>query len=209
MVTVGYVRDGSGAVRYGRQGEARLGGVGSGLVCRVEAGMVRQGRHGCHFIGKEEKSTMVYQWSNYNYKVKAQVVGEEIEKIKAKEGAISSEIIVKNAKSANSPLHPLFEWNDTVAADKFRKYQANQILHCLVIVEEDKEPTRAFVNIESGTKPGQKGLFLNIQDALTNENTREVVLRNAYAELIAFKQKYAKLSELAKVIIAIDEVISE
>lgn len=153
---------------------------------------------------------MVYKWNGYNYPVKAEVVGREFELIEKEEGELSPESIVERATDKSSALHPLFEWNDKIAAHTYRIEQARIIVHNLVIIEEKPEVEeivyRAFVNVN---EPGKKGRFINIKDAIESEESREVLLRTAISELISFKRKYQKLAELTKVFISIDEIVRE
>lgn len=148
---------------------------------------------------------MVYKWSGYSYKINAQIVGEEIEKIEQKKGSFTPRDIVKTAQAEKNPLHPLFEWDDKKAADAHRLQTARQILCCLIKVEKDQKPVRAFVNIETKA-PTKQGLFANIRTAMETAETREIVLQNALAELMAFKSKYASLIELSSVFEAIEKL---
>lgn len=150
---------------------------------------------------------MVYKWNSYNYSVSAQVVGEEIEKIKKKKNEFTTKDFVNAARSEKSVLHPLLEWNDKEGAEKYREYQARLIIARLMVVpEKTEEPeTRAFVCV-SPLHTHEKGRFTTIKEALENTQTKEVVLKNALAELSAFKRKYQTLTELSKVIKAIDEL---
>lgn len=48
-----------------------------------------------------------------------------------------------------------------------------------------------------------QGRYINIADAMTDQETREIVLTRAMRELETFRQKYSDLSELADVFAAI------
>lgn len=148
---------------------------------------------------------MVYKWQGYNYSVNPQTVGEEIEKIEQKKGKVTPADIVKKAKATSSPLHNLFEWDDKKAADAYRIHTARQVLCCLVRVEDGQAPTRAFVNIETKA-PAKQGLFVNIQSAMADAMSREIVLKNALLELESFQRKYATLTELSNVFLAIEQL---
>jgi hypothetical protein len=149
---------------------------------------------------------LVYKWSTYNFKVDAQKVGETLEALEAKNGNFSAQDMVDEARKKRSVLHPLFEWDDAKAAEAYRVTQANNILHCLV-VQDDKveEPVRAFVNV-SINGVARKGTFMNIQSAMSDSLSKEIVLKNAIMELAAFKRKYEKLEELQEVFKAINNV---
>ena len=68
----------------------------------------------------------------------------------------------------------------------------------------DAKPQRAFVNIVDDDS--KKARYMNVADALSNEETRYAVLGRALRELRSFQEKYSALSELAGVFAAIDSV---
>ena len=63
-----------------------------------------------------------YSWSGYEQKVSAQIVGEHLKTLEAKHGRVTRELLLDSAKDKESPVHSLFEWDDTKAAEKFRGY---------------------------------------------------------------------------------------
>lgn len=87
---------------------------------------------------------VVWKFNNL-YKADAEKVSKEIESIS---NATPSSIL-EFARNENSELHKCFEWDDTVAAEKYRLQQARNIVCNLVYQEEKKEePTklRVFYN---------------------------------------------------------------
>lgn len=147
---------------------------------------------------------MVYKWKTYQYKVSADVVGKHFEELEKVTGNITSEIVLDSARNEDSPIHSLFEWDDSIAAEQYRLKQATTLICNLAVeIETDKKPIecRAFMEVTD-----QKvGTFMNVQSAFENHDTRQIVLDRAKRELTMFKQKYKNLNELAKVFDAIDE----
>lgn len=146
---------------------------------------------------------MVYKWKTVNYSVPANVVGEYFEELEASKGALTNQIVLDGAREESSPIHPLFEWDDQVAAEQYRLNQATKLICNLTVeIETEEKPieVRAYMNV-SEQKAGE---FINATQAFKNVETREIVLKRAYQELAAFKQKYKNLKELAKVFEAID-----
>lgn len=153
---------------------------------------------------------MVYQWKR-NMPVDAQKAGEHLEKLEKKHGEVTPEIVLKDAKQEKSVLHSCFEWDDKKAAEGYRLTQARFILQNLTVCVEkegEEEPTltRAFVNVSPVSMSGNKGSYLSITNALSDEESRKIVLRNAMSELISYKRKYEELNELQEVFMAIDHV---
>ena len=161
---------------------------------------------------------MVYQRKHdYEYRegwhpsVDANTVGGVMEEIESRNGTITSELFLEASRAEDSPTHDVFDWDDSSAAEKYRLHQAAKTICAIRVVvrtekERDKPPemTRAFVNIvEDGSR---KAHYMNVSDALSNEETRCAVLARAMRELRSFQEKYSALSELAEVFAAIDNV---
>lgn len=74
-------------------------------------------------------------------------MGRSIEKLYAEKGACAPEDLVNMARPKNSPIHSAFLWDDTEAAELYRKHQARSIIKSVMVVYEDEaEPTQAFVH---------------------------------------------------------------
>lgn len=152
---------------------------------------------------------MVYSWNNYGYSVDANIVGQEFEKIEKKYGEVTRENVLESATPEDSPMHSIFEWDDSVAAHNYRLTQATKLilnLHCEVETPK-KEPIK--VNAYYNVSENKSGSFINVESAFSNPDTKEIVLKRALDELEAFKAKYKELKELAKIFDAIDELVEK
>ena len=110
--------------------------------------------------------------------------------------------IVDAARDEGTELHRCFEWNDSVAAEKYRLTQARTIVCNLVIKrpesEEEQPKVRYFYKTESGSgyKPST---FIFKQD-----DEYQALLKRAWEELRIFKAKYSTLKELEEILSLID-----
>ena len=151
---------------------------------------------------------MVYEWGIDKYPVDAQIAGETIEALKSELGKdyIEAEDLLNASRAENAPLHSCFEWDDTIAAEKYRLNQAGDIIRNITvkIVDASEKPqvVRALVNV---SPQNEKGKYVSIQTAMVKGEYRDQVLKNALIELQNFKRKYQSYSELATVFTAIDE----
>lgn len=127
---------------------------------------------------------------------------EEIQTIGEK---VTPEQIVDYARNDTSELHKLFEWDDTVAAEKYRIIQAQGIVRNLVYVpaKKDDPPVRV-LQITTETHEYQPTRFF-----LKQEDQYTALLKRALAELNAFKRKYKSLTELDKIFSDIDEILDK
>lgn len=129
------------------------------------------------------------------YKADAQKVADEIGNER-----ISPAEVLEKARDVNSELHKCFEWNDSIAAEKYRLQQARGILINLVYKEKEsnEEPVRTF-QITS-----QRNVYQPTVSFLVQEDEYQNLLKRAKSELKSFKKRYHTLSELQEVFEAIE-----
>lgn len=130
----------------------------------------------------------------------AQKVADEILSIGA---AATTAQILDKARDEQTELHKCFDWNDAVAAEKWRLQQARNIVCNLVYKETSNEPSppvRLFFKTDS--ESGYKPTSLILQ----NKDEYQKLLSRALSELNSFKAKYKTLSELDGVFDAIDQL---
>lgn len=58
---------------------------------------------------------------------------------KRNNGRLEPSAVVDDARSEDSPLHELFEWDDSAAAERFREHQARNIIASVRVVIETQE----------------------------------------------------------------------
>ena len=142
---------------------------------------------------------MSVMWSMKLFKADANKVYADLEKIKEK----TPQIIVDYAEAhPKSELHKCFTWDDTKAANEWRKYEARQVVRLLVFKDDsEEEPTkiRVLQKVSEGYKP--------VTQIVRNEDEYKELLKRAKAELSAFRQRYKTLVELESVLEAIDALL--
>lgn len=148
-----------------------------------------------------------YEWSGFKYAVSAQTVGEECEKIEARDGAVTQESLVDSARSEGSAIHGLFEWDDRIAGEKWRLNQARVILSNLKVTVLDsggQEPqkVRAYLN---PNPIDARASYFNVQQSMQDLDLRSGVLARAEKELRCFTEKYRTLTELCTIFDSIEE----
>lgn len=147
---------------------------------------------------------MVYKWkTGSQHKVPASVAGAEMDRL-MEEGRMTAQALVDDSRPEDAPLHAEFEWDDSIAAERFREDQARAMIrHLTVQIEANNEAyqVRQYFVVQKESKT-----YEPIQLILQDEDKTAMLLDQAKRELQAFKAKYACLKELAAVIKAIDSV---
>lgn len=147
---------------------------------------------------------MVYKWkTGAVIGISAQIAGEECERLAA-EGRLTAKDLLDDNRPKDAPLHKAFEWDDAIAAEKYRTDQAAHIIRSVVVVPEteDREPTRAFFTVE-------RKVYEPVKIVISDDRKRAKLLEIAYKELTAFRRKYKSLSQLTPIFDAIDEVAKQ
>ena len=136
------------------------------------------------------------------YPVDAQTAGEELDRIYNKNGRLNPKDIVDESRPTEAPLHPCFEWDDAVAAEKYREVQASNLVRCIVTECETKEKeiveVRAFPCVQQTYQP--------IEVVVKSEEKTTDLMQSAIEELKAFQRKYATLKQLSPVFEAIEKI---
>lgn len=127
------------------------------------------------------------------------VIGE-LKKIAARNGGIlRPEDVVNTARDKNNVLHKSFEWDNTIAAEQYRLFQARQLIRVTVeLVGGTEETGKVFVSLSSDSCKSGGGYRL-LTEVLTDEDQRKELLRDAVDDMNVFIKKYYFLKELASV----------
>ena len=147
----------------------------------------------------------IIKWSiNGIFKADANKCYEEIQQIGDE---VKPEQVLDKARDEDSELHKCFDWNDSTAAEKYRLFQAKQVINHLIVIqrndeEKESQPVqfRVMLKNERTKESGYKQTIVMVRD----EDEYRKLLEQAYAELHSFKQKYSCLSELANILELID-----
>ena len=153
---------------------------------------------------------MVYKWKDGTYissQVKPEIAGKCIEKIIKKKGKVTPASLLDEAKHDKHPLHDYFEWNNTIAAEKYRRVQAGYLIRHITIEskagEDNPVSIRAFISVMSDNN---KKHFTTITSAMKDPALRNQVLQKAMEDLVVWEKRYKDLKEFSSVFEAIKAV---
>lgn len=152
------------------------------------------------------------------HKVSAEVAGKVCQELSASSGGLTPKRLVDVSRPADAPMHDEFEWNDGIAAEKYREEQAQKVIQHLIIVRTDNETERnvRLIEKEEETKQEEESdevadrgfvstgertsQYVPLYSALSNEVWKANLLEAARRDMRVFISKYRRLEELAQVI---------
>jgi tRNA A37 N6-isopentenylltransferase MiaA len=124
-----------------------------------------------------------------------QIVGDTLADIEDRHGVIDPHTVVDESRPEDAPLHPVFEWRDEVAAEKWRLEQARRVVRSVeIVVDHRSESTQiAYVNIQS------QGGYVSAAAIRSQPDLYEEARLSYLSRLEAASVQLAKLEELAPV----------
>jgi tRNA A37 N6-isopentenylltransferase MiaA len=124
-----------------------------------------------------------------------QIVGDTLADIEDRYGVINPHTVVDESRPKDAPLHPIFEWRDEVAAEKWRVEQARRVVRSVEIIAEDcNKPTQiAYVNIQS------QGGYVSAATVRSQPDLYEEARQAYRSRLDAAQMQLAKMEDLAPV----------
>lgn len=142
-------------------------------------------------------------WVGRRFKGNAEAVYNEIQELGE---SYTPDEIVEKAKDPTTELHKCFDWDDTIAAAKWRKHTARLICCSLqvVVAKEEKEPVTYRLIQNDRSEQAYKPVTLTVR----NDSEYDRLLKQAKMELKAFKERYKRITELETVIDEIDRIIN-
>lgn len=102
--------------------------------------------------------------------------------------------LVDIARPANSEFHCMFEWNNTVAAEKFRLEQARQYVKSVsIVINVNNEIGFVTIKANSSVKMPENisREYFTLNEASDRADIRQALIRQIRSDMMAFIQKYA------------------
>jgi len=131
-------------------------------------------------------------------------------------GVLNPHDVVKVARDPKHLLHDRFEWDDSTAAEAYRLAQASSLIRRVrLTVMRSTGPDREITvstTRQYQSRPSMRtktGGYEPIDQLLADDDKRRELLAQVLSELTAYRKRYAELSELEAVWVAVDEAITD
>lgn len=126
-----------------------------------------------------------------------QVIGEALAKIAdEKNGELTPQAVLDAARIKTSPLNPHFEWNDSVAAEKYRLDQARNLIRIVRVEDDTAEDgtSPAYISINDGDGRAYRAL----DTVKRSVDLQIALLKQARRDLEAWEKRYRDLGDICK-----------
>lgn len=117
-------------------------------------------------------------------------------------GKLTPELVVDVAKDESHPLHHRFEWDDTIAGEKYRRSQASELIRSVEVVYKDKNTVTQRVRAFHAVTRIDGASYVPVTEVAENPDMQAMVLAAAEREWKTLKKKYAHLTEFLDLVSA-------
>jgi hypothetical protein len=127
-------------------------------------------------------------------------------------GVLNPRMVLDRARDPDNPLHGYFEWDDAEASEAYRLAQVGALIRHVRFTVVRADPITRTINVTTTrgyqSRPSMRqrsGGYESIDDILRDAAKRADLLGQVVRELSAYRRRYAELSELDPVWLAVDE----
>lgn len=125
-------------------------------------------------------------------------------------GVLKVEDVLTEARDESSPLHKHFEWDDSEAAEQYRRQQARALIQKCKITLIDSQPIeiRAFVSLPTDRENG--GGYRLTSEVMGDDRMKAELIRDIQLTIARWTQKLHLLDQdLAEAIIDLDARVNK
>jgi hypothetical protein len=160
----------------------------------------------------------VIQWKvGYRAKCSAEDAYKILEGIRKRDGNITPQAVLEEAKPESSPIHKaIYDKGQKAAATAYFEENARKMTRSIDVIYvkkgAPKTGTAAFVSVKmptEGSKEPVKNAYQSTEEVMKDPVQRDEVLGRAIREAISYRRKYAALQELSQVFKVIDLFVEE
>ncbi len=159
--------------------------------------------------GNDQQEITFQYRDGYWGKVPAQVVGAAVMDIRSRNGICRPGDLVEAARSPSSLLHPMFDWDDTTAAERYREVQARGAINALRFTIKSRDCSErvapAFVSVTRQTEEERRG-YVPFFEVMSREDYRRQAIYECLRMIRGLQSRYGAYTELALIWSAAQEI---
>lgn len=136
------------------------------------------------------------------------VIAKCLNRIERSQGIITPQAVVDFAKPKSSPLHKYFQWDDTIAAARYREWQARELIAKVEVkVSGTNHIIRQFVNVSVRDENDVEVQgYMHIENTEKSASLKDQVLSYARSQLLLWKKRFGGYKEFYEVVKAIESL---
>lgn len=125
----------------------------------------------------------------------------ELQSIYQRRHILTPPVVVEEARSVESPLHSHFEWDDTVAGEKYRLVQASELIRSVRVTYTSPDGAQKDVRQWLSVSHSEvERSYLPLEQVVDDPFSYRLVLQEMERDMAALQRKYGHLKEFAETV---------
>jgi hypothetical protein len=113
---------------------------------------------------------------------------------------LTPRLVVDLARKPSHPLHSRFEWDDSIAGERYRESQARDLIQSVKIRFTRRNKQEADVRHFVSVRREDGYSYMPIEDVAHDEITTQIVLRDMEREWRQLQAKYGHMKEFIQLV---------
>lgn len=131
---------------------------------------------------------------------------EQLQSIYDRHGRLTPELVLDEARSEGHPLHTRFEWDDAVAAERYRREQAHELIQSVKISYAQADGRRTEIRAFHAVRMPTGYSYEPAEQIVQDDMATRILLADMEREWQALKRRYQQFAEFAAMVRADLEV---
>ncbi len=110
-------------------------------------------------------------------------------------GTLTPQIVLDEARDPSHPLHHRFEWNDAVAAEKYRREQAHELIKSVKISYANPEGKQSEIRAFHAVRRPAGHVYEPVEEIVRDEIATKILLADMEREWRQMKKRYEGFKE--------------
>lgn len=126
---------------------------------------------------------------------------DQLQSIYDARGRLTPEVVVDEAREPSHPLHSRFEWDDSVAAEKWRHEQAHELITSVRVSYKDAGGKPREIRQFHAIRREQGHVYEPVENVLRDEVMTRILLADMEREWRALRKRYDQFSEFRNMVL--------
>lgn len=115
---------------------------------------------------------------------------------------LTPEIVLDEARDPQHPLHSRFEWDDTVAGEKWRRHQAHELITSVRITYAAPDGKQREIRSFHAVRSEKGHVYEPLEKVVNDPMLSEIVGADMRREWQAMKRRYSHYEEFRQMVLA-------
>lgn len=120
--------------------------------------------------------------------------------VREERGKLTPATVVDAARDPEHPLHARFEWDDTVAAEKYRHHQAHELIQIVKISRTRPDGEQREVRAFHAVRHEREYVYDPVEEIAADPVTRQILLREMERDWRTLKKRYEGVREFFELV---------